>query len=223
MKENDYIVPEDIREKLGEFIRTRREQLGQGLNQMALRAEVANSIWSRLENGKVLKVNPFLLQKIGKGLRMDYRELYKIVGYLDVNEETNGNIDLEVEYKKVPLYRSISAGYGASESEIIDYIALPIFNNFNGDVFAIKVNGDSMEQTIEHNSIVFIKRDQEVGNKKIGAFIVNGEAFLKRYYVTDSGVFLRSDNREYADIRIKEHDDFIIVGKYIGSVINEDK
>jgi len=78
-------------------------------------------------------------------------------------------------------------------------------------------------EIIENHSIVFIKRDSEVANKKIGAFLLNNEALLKRYYITDNGVFLRSDNREYPDIRVKDHDDFIIVGRYIGSVINEDE
>lgn len=223
-KINDYIVPEEIRKKLGEYIKERREKLGIGLNQISLKTDVANSLWSRLENGKVLKINPFLLKKIGEGLRIDYKELYRIVGYLDEEKkEIVGNIDLDLEYKKVPLYSSISAGYGACESDVIDYIALPMVNAFSGDVFAVRVNGDSMEHTIENHSIVFIRRDSEVANKKIGAFLLNNEALLKRYYVTDSGIFLRSDNREYPDIRVREHDDFVIVGRYIGSVINEDE
>ena len=157
-------------------------------------------------------------------LKINYKELYKIVGYLDEDKnEIVGNIDLEVGYKKVPLYSSISAGYGACDSGVIDYIALPMVNSFSGDIFAVRVNGDSMEHTIENHSIVFIKRDSEVANKKIGAFLLNNEALLKRYYVTENGVFLRSDNRDYPDIRVREHDDFIIVGRYIGSVINEDE
>ena len=223
-KINDYIVPEEIRKKLGEYIKERREKLGIGLNQISLKTDVANSLWSRLENGKVLKINPFLLKKIGEGLRIDYKELYRIVGYLDEEKkEIVGNIDLDLEYKKVPLYSSISAGYGACESDVIAYIALPMVNAFSGDVFAVRVNGDSMEHTIENHSIVFIRRDSEVANKKIGAFLLNNEALLKRYYVTDSGIFLRSDNREYPDIIVREHDDFVIVGRYIGSVINEDE
>ena len=65
-KENDYTVPDETRQKLGNYIKNRREQLGIGLNQISLKTDVANSLWSRLENGKVLKINPFLLQKIGE-------------------------------------------------------------------------------------------------------------------------------------------------------------
>lgn len=222
-KINDYVVPEEIRKKLGFYIKERREKLGIGLNQISVKTDVASSLWSRLENGKVLKINPFLLKKIGEGLKIDYKELYKIVGYLDEDKnEIKSNIDLEVAYKKIPLYASISAGYGACEADIVDFIALPAIKHFTGDVFAIRVNGDSMEHTIENHSIVFIKRDVEVPNKRIGAFLLNNEALLKRYYVTENGVFLRSDNREYPDIKVREYDDFIVVGRCVGSVISED-
>ena len=224
MKNNNNEIPEELRIKLGNYIEELRQKRDYGFNQLALKSGVNVKSLNEIIYGKSKKVNPFHLQKIAKALNIDYKELYRIVGYLD--EEKNeivGNIDLEVGYKKVPLYSSISAGYGACDSGVIDYIALPMVNSFSGDVFAVRVNGDSMEHTIENHSIVFIKRDSEVANKKIGAFLLNNEALLKRYYVTENGVFLRSDNRDYPDIRVREHDDFIIVGRYIGSVINEDE
>lgn len=224
MVENNNEIEEKLRIKLGNYIEELREKKGYTFNQLALKSGVNVKSLNEIKFGKSKKVNPFHLQKIAKALNIDYKELYKIVGYLDEDKnEIIGNIDLDLEYKKVPLYSSISAGYGACESDVIDYIALPMVNAFSGDVFAVRVNGDSMEHTIENHSIVFIKRDSEVANKKIGAFLLNNEALLKRYYITDNGVFLRSDNREYPDIRVKDHDDFVVVGKYIGSVINEDE
>ena len=224
MKNNNNEIPEELRIKLGNYIEELRQKRDYGFNQLALKSGVNVKSLNEIIYGKSKKVNPFHLQKIAKALNINYKELYKIVGYLDEDKnEIVGNIDLEVGYKQVPLYSSISAGYGACDSGVIDYIALPMVNSFSGDVFAVRVNGDSMEHTIENHSIVFIKRDSEVANKKIGAFLLNNEALLKRYYVTENGVFLRSDNRDYPDIRVREHDDFIVVGKYIGSVINEDE
>lgn len=221
---NNNEIPEELRIKLGNYIEELRQKRDYGFNQLALKSGVNVKSLNEIIYGKSKKVNPFHLQKIAKALNIDYKELYRIVGYLDEDKnEIVGNIDLEVGYKKVPLYSSISAGYGACDSGVIDYIALPMVNSFSGDIFAVRVNGDSMEHTIENHSIVFIKRDSEVANKKIGAFLLNNEALLKRYYVTENGVFLRSDNRDYPDIRVREHDDFIVVGRYIGSVINEDE
>ena len=224
MKNNNNEIPEELRIKLGNYIEELRQKRDYGFNQLALKSGVNVKSLNEIIYGKSKKVNPIQIKKIAKALNIDYKELYRIVGYLDEDKnEIVGNIDLEVGYKKVPLYSSISAGYGACDSGVIDYIALPMVNSFSGDVFAVRVNGDSMEHTIENHSIVFIKRDSEVANKKIGAFLLNNEALLKRYYVTENGVFLRSDNRDYPDIRVREHDDFIIVGRYIGSVINEDE
>lgn len=222
-KIDKYAIDENKRIELGKFIREKREKLGLGLNQLAIKIDITNSLISKLENGVTQKISPFLLKQLANGLRIDYKELYKIVGYLDEDEKIVPNAEITFNFKKVPVFENISAGYGAAESDILDYISLPNYQGtFTGDIFAVQVHGDSMENTIEDKSIVFIKKDTEIQNKKIGAFIVNNNAYLKRYFEDEHGVFLRSDNREYRDIEIKAGDDFIVVGKYIGSFIREE-
>lgn len=221
-KIDKYAIDENKRIELGKFIREKREKLGLGLNQLAIKIDITNSLISKLENGVTQKISPFLLKQLANGLRIDYKELYKIVGYLDEDEKIVPNAEITFNFKKVPVFENISAGYGAAESDILDYISLPNYQGtFTGDIFAVQVHGDSMENTIEDKSIVFIKKEPEIQNKKIGAFIVNNHAYLKRYFEDEHGIFLRSDNREYRDIEIKESDDFIVVGKYIGSFIKE--
>ena len=222
-KIDKYAIDENKRIELGKFIREKREKLGLGLNQLAIKIDITNSLISKLENGVTQKISPFLLKQLANGLRIDYKELYKIVGYLDEDEKIVPNAEITFNFKKVPVFENISAGYGAAESDILDYISLPNYQGpFTGDIFAVQVHGDSMENTIEDKSIVFIKKDTEIQNNKIGAFIVNNNAYLKRYFEDEHGIFLRSDNREYRDIEIKESDDFIVVGKYIGSFIKEE-
>lgn len=85
-KSNDYVISEKIRIELANFVKQKREETNLGLNQISIKADVASSIWSRLENAKLSKINPFLLQKVGRALNIDYKELYKIVGFLDKNE-----------------------------------------------------------------------------------------------------------------------------------------
>lgn len=221
-KIDKYAIDGNKRIELGKFIREKREKLGLGLNQLAIKIDITNSLISKLENGVTQKISPFLLKQLANGLRIDYKELYKIVGYLDEDEKIVPNAEITFNFKKVPVFENISAGYGAAESDILDYISLPNYQGtFTGDIFAVQVHGDSMENTIEDKSIVFIKKEPEIQNKKIGAFIVNNHAYLKRYFEDEHGIFLRSDNREYRDIEIKAGDDFIVVGKYIGSFIKE--
>lgn len=215
-------IKEELRIKLGNYIEELRNKRNYGFNQLAVKSGVNVKSLNEIINGKAKKVNPFHLKKIAKALNVDYREFYKMVEYLDADEKIVPNAEITFNFKKVPVFENISAGYGAVESEIIDYISLPNYQGtFSGDIFAVQVHGDSMENTIEDESIVFIKKESEIQNKKIGAFIVNNQAYLKRYFEDEHGIFLRSDNREYRDIEIKESDDFIVVGKYIGSFIKE--
>lgn len=85
-----YIVLEDKRKKLGEFIRDLRMNKNSrkyGVNELAEAIGVNNSVISNLENGKIQKINPFLLQDVAKVLEVDYRILYRIIGFLDDREE----------------------------------------------------------------------------------------------------------------------------------------
>lgn len=86
-----YTVPEEKRKNLAEVLRKARENKNLGLNQLAVKTGIQSSIISRLENGKILKINPYLLKKIAEGLGIDYKELYKIVGYLEENNYTFDN------------------------------------------------------------------------------------------------------------------------------------
>lgn len=93
MKRN-FDIPEDLRIKLAEFIKDRRKKRNLGLNQTAVKAGINIADLHKIEKGTKNKVNPYQLQAIGKALKIDYKKLYKIVGYLNdddfkVNEEHN--------------------------------------------------------------------------------------------------------------------------------------
>ena len=81
-----YIIEKSSRDKLGSYLREVRESKKIGLNQLALRLGVVNSLISKLENGVTQKISPFLLREVAVGLNIDYKALYKIVGFLDKND-----------------------------------------------------------------------------------------------------------------------------------------
>ncbi len=78
-----YEVDKEKRIELGKFLKNKRLLKNFGLNQFAMKTGVNKSILSRMENGSVLKINPFMLKDIAKGLNINYKDLYKIVGYLE--------------------------------------------------------------------------------------------------------------------------------------------
>ena len=80
----------------------------------------------------------------------------------------------------VPLFSRISAGIGViTDEEPIDYISLPGIKNTE-NVFAINVKGDSMEPTIKNQSIIICRQGSELRDGEVGAFLVNGESFVKK-------------------------------------------
>ncbi len=213
-------VPEEKRIKLGNYIKKLRLEKGYGFNQFAIKANINVADLSRIEKAEKKKINAYQLMNIAQALKIDYRELYQIVGYLDKKAPIESNIDTGFKYKNIPFYKSISAGLGLEEleDEEVEFISVPDTKQFSGDVVAIKVSGDSMEYTIENGSVVFVRKDVEVPNKKVGAFIHNNQALLKRYVCLGADCFLRSDNREYPDIPVSADDDFEIVGRVIGQI-----
>jgi repressor LexA len=85
-----------------------------------------------------------------------------------------------------------------------------------GADFGIRIKGDSMEPTINDESIVFVRKQPELLNGQIGVFMIDDEAVCKRFYRKGNSVTLKSDNAAYQDIEIKEYQRFYIAGKVLG-------
>ena len=136
-------------------------------------------------------------------------------------ENSNFNIDtINTEYIMIPLYESISAGYGASNSEFIEMI--PVFGlKKNGTTyFAVKVEGDSMEPKIPNGSTIIIKKDIAIEVGEIGAFNLNDENFVKQKKLVKDKLILHSFNLAYEDKVVNEFDDFIEYGKVVKVMID---
>ena len=136
-------------------------------------------------------------------------------------EKSNLNIDtVNTDYIIIPLYESISAGYGASNSEFIEMI--PVFGlKKNGTTyFAVKVEGDSMEPKIPNGSTIIIKKDIQIENGEIGAFNLNDENFVKQKKVVKDRLILHSFNLAYDDKVVNEFDDFVEYGKVVKVMID---
>jgi len=136
-------------------------------------------------------------------------------------EKSNLNIDtINTDYIMIPLYESISAGYGASNSEFIEMI--PVFGlKKNGTTyFAVKVEGDSMEPKIPNGSTIIIKKDIAVENGEIGAFCLNEENFVKQKKTIKDKLVLHSFNLAYDDKVVNEYDEFKEYGKVVKVMID---
>ena len=128
----------------------------------------------------------------------------------------NDYIEEETTWYEVKFYGSISAGTGLYlDDEQVETINFGADMVPSGTDFCLKVNGDSMEPMFHDGDYVFIKRETDFRNGTIGAVIVNGEAYLKKIYITDNSIRLVSLNKKYKDITVSEDDNL----KYVGTVV----
>lgn len=73
--------------KIGEYIKKVREEKELSINQLALYSNVSAAHISRIERG-LREPSPEILKKVSEALRVQYKDLMKIAGYLDT--ETDG-------------------------------------------------------------------------------------------------------------------------------------
>lgn len=105
------------------------------------------------------------------------------------------------EPKVIPLYWAPAAAGLASPifGSDFDYYTLKP-ENPQGAVFAIKVQGDSMEPFFPDGSIAFCNKDP-LADGDIGVFCLDGDSFIKQYHYDKfmGMTYLFSLNRDRAD------------------------
>lgn len=203
-----------------DIIKKRREELGLSQEELAdkLGYKSRSSI-NKIELG--LSDIPFSkIPLFAKALEIEPEIL---MGWEKNKKQEDSNIDMNTvntDYIMIPLYESISAGYGASNSEFIEMI--PVFGlKKNGTTyFAVKVEGDSMEPKIPNGSTIIIKKDIQIESGEIGAFNLNDENFVKQKKVVKDRLILHSFNLAYDDKVVNEFDDFIEYGKVVKVMID---
>lgn len=128
-EKNKNIILEEKRIKLGEYIkdtRLNKSAIKYGLNELAEAIGVTNSVISNLENGKIQKINPFLLQDIAEVLGIDYKILYKIVGFI---KEDDPLIEEKLVKHPIPKElleeKSVLIIWEGKKREILDLSIIP--------------------------------------------------------------------------------------------------
>lgn len=159
-------------------------------------------IYNKLDSKRQTKVYDFATEQLNE----QNNKITNINDYIE--EETN--------WYEVKFYGSISAGTGLYlDDEQVETISFGADMVPSGTDFCLKVNGDSMEPMFNNGDYVFIKRETDFRNGTIGAVIVNGEAYLKKIYITDNSIRLVSLNKKYKDITVSEDDTL----NYVGTVV----
>lgn len=199
---------------LGEYINNIREHRGLGHNQLAVLSGIDGSVLHKILYGSVRKVNPFHLQALAKVLRIDYKILYQIVGYLDTPEEEIENANNNDP--SIPVFSKIFPGELGQVlfGEVLEYINSTT-NNINKEFIGIKIDDNSMENTIPNKSIAIIHMNSVVLDEEIGVFVLNDTLLIKRLIERNGCKMLVSDNSAFYPIVITETDNFFTIGKVV--------
>lgn len=146
-----------------------------------------------------------------------FEVLEAIADYFNVNMDTlySSAPVFVPSLKRVPMLGYAAAGQPLENLDGQDTYYVETDSRYAVD-FCITVRGDSMINAgINDGDIVFVKSQPEVPNGKIACIEIDNERVcIKRFYKTDTGVMLVSENPKYAPLQFSESSctDFRVLG-----------
>lgn len=182
------------------------------------------------ELAKYLKVAPSTISMYENGQREPNFEVLEVLAdffNVDMNyllgktDKTTKLIIDKPQGLKIPVLGTVAAGIPISAVEdILDYEEVPESWENQGEFFALKIKGDSMEPRMESGDVVIVKQQPDANSGDTVIVLVNGDdATCKRLQKTDNGIMLVSTNPKYPpmfysneDIRTKP---VVILGKVV--------
>nr|DAR73101.1 MAG TPA: Repressor protein CI [Caudoviricetes sp.] len=179
-----------------------------------------DELFNMLEDNQIISIGTDdIVKKINDvSIQLNADRQTKVYNYAEQQLDEQNKVVNFSDYiqEEVKFYGSVSAGTGLYlDDEQVETISFEVNTIPNGTDFCLKVNGDSMEPTFNNGDYVFIKRETDFRNGSIGVVIVNGEAYLKKIYITDNSIKLVSLNKKYKDITVTQDDNL----KYVGTVV----
>lgn len=194
-----------------------------------LSKELGNVIIKDKDIAKALDIDYNVFRKNKQYNKIPYFQIMQFlakrnisINYFFFNQLPESLIEPTSKYIILKYYSNIasSAGTGIlnyqlhSEPFIIDTQILDYLNSNYNYTEIIKARGDSMIPIIQDDSLLFIDTSIKHINHK-GIYVVNiqGELFVKQISYKDNHILLKSLNKEYNDIKVK---DLTIIGKIKG-------
>ncbi len=201
--------------KLGMRIRDNRKRLDLTQAELARQLDISTSTIGMYEQGRRTPPIESLLKLSG----IFNIELTELTTTKLISEEPN--TPSMTIFEGIPILGNIAAGSPIlAEQNIEGYF--PMDYQERAD-FALRIKGDSMiEAGINEGDIVFIKRQPQLENKDIGAFLIDDSATLKRFYKDEKSITLIPANSKYDILRFSKEEleqnqeQVQIIGKMVG-------
>lgn len=170
-----------------ELVKKLTEEQNMSMSELSRRVGIAKSAISRYFNG----TRELPLNKIGDFASV----LHTTPDYL-----------LGIDYEppkpqglQIPVLGTVAAGIPISAVEdILDYEEVPQSWESQGEFFALKIKGDSMEPRMESGDVVIVRQQSDANSGDTVIVLVNGDdATCKKLQKTDNGIMLVSTNPKY--------------------------
>jgi len=188
-------------QKISKRVKTLKEITDFGFKLKSLRELKGES---QTDIARILEVSPQMVSKLENGKSQPTATTLKILaGHFGITvDEILGMKNHGYSKKEsLPIIGRIAAGEPIfAKQNVLGYY--PVLPGEKGE-FYLKVDGDSMEPTIQDGSLVLVKKISKVDTGEICVVILNNSfGVLKRIYFDPYGVILRSDNNKYEPIFI---------------------
>ena len=182
---------------IGERIKQRRKKLGLSAEDVADKMGVSAATVYRYESSDILNMGIDKLELIAKALKTTPAAL---MGW----EEDEKQFQKEKSARtkkgvKIPVLGEVIAGVPIEAIEdILDYEEISEDMASQGEYFALKVKGDSMEPVFYAGDIVIVRQQPTADSGDIVIALVNGdESTIKKLKLTDDGLMLIPANSAY--------------------------
>lgn len=191
--------------KVGDYIKSLRKN--KGLTQ----EELGNMIG--VKKAAVQKWESGMVQNLKRNTIKQLSEIFEVspASFIDDDDsiESNATILPTSDIHMIPLYESVSAGFGAVACDcILDYIPTVIHNPYEADeTIAIRVSGDSMYPKIEDGDTIVVHKQTSVDSGQIAVVLIDGEdAVVKKVKYGSNWVDLISINPEFKTRHFEDED-----------------
>lgn len=184
-----------IFEKVGKRLKQARELRHITLEDAGKKVDAHKSTVLRWENGETEKIKFPIIEALASYYNVNPVWL---MGY-DAPMEKIETDALGNPVVAIPILGTVKAGYDyLAQENWIGTVDVDKRLTDSGELFALKVYGNSMFPTLMEDDIVIIKKQDDFENGDIVVAIINGdEATIKKGKKTDSSILLQPLNSAY--------------------------
>lgn len=191
---------------LGDIIKSYRKTNELSMDDFARVSGLSKTYISMLEkninpkNGNEIVPTIETIGKAAKGMFMSFDELFNMLGDdTKVKVDATGSDKVTKKSIQIPVLGNVAAGIPITAIEnVIDYEEISEEMARSGEIFALKIKGDSMEPEIKNGDVVIVRSQEDANSGDIVIALVNGDdATCKRLVKYTNGIRLMPVNPMY--------------------------